>query len=52
MSERAKHEIQHGELLAGEDTEYIWGWSIPVGRVRARRRAKLIEIGARIPQDT
>lgn len=52
MSERAKHEIQHGEFLAGGDTEYIWGWGTPAGRVRARRRAKLIEIGARLGPDS
>lgn len=39
MSERAEHEIQHGEYLAGEDTELIWGWRTPAGRVRAKRRA-------------
>ena len=52
MSERAQHEIQHGEFLANGDTEYIWGWGSPAGRVRARRRAKLIEIGARLGPDS
>ena len=52
MSERAKQEIQHGEFLAGGDTEYIWGWGTPAGRVRARRRAKLIEIGAQLGPDS
>jgi 2-polyprenyl-3-methyl-5-hydroxy-6-metoxy-1,4-benzoquinol methylase len=46
MRKRAKHEIQHGEFIAGGDTEYIWGWGTPAGRVRARRRAELIENGA------
>jgi SAM-dependent methyltransferase len=52
MSERAEHEIQHGEFLAGGDTEVIWGWGTPAGRARARRRAKLIEIGARLGPDS
>jgi 2-polyprenyl-3-methyl-5-hydroxy-6-metoxy-1,4-benzoquinol methylase len=52
MSERAKHEIQHGEFLAGRDTELIWGWGTPAGRIRAKRRAKLIEIGARLGPDS
>jgi SAM-dependent methyltransferase len=52
MSERAEHEIQHGEFLAEGDTENIWGWGTPAGRVRARRRAKLIENGARLGPDS
>lgn len=48
MSGRAEHEIYHGELLAGKDTEIIWGWGTPAGRVRATRRAKLIERGAKL----
>jgi 2-polyprenyl-3-methyl-5-hydroxy-6-metoxy-1,4-benzoquinol methylase len=48
MSKRAEHEIQHGELLTWGDTELIWGWGTPAGRIRARRRAKLIEDGARL----
>ncbi len=51
MSKRAEHEIKHGEFLAGGDTELIWGWGTPAGRVRARRRAKLIEFGARLGSD-
>jgi len=46
MSGRAEHEINHGELLAGSDTELIWGWGTPAGRVRAMRRARLIGRGA------
>ncbi|MFC1859885.1 class I SAM-dependent methyltransferase [Thermodesulfobacteriota bacterium] len=52
MNERAEHEIRHGEFLAEGDTELIWGWGTPAGRVRARRRAKLIEIGARLGPDS
>ena len=52
MSERSEHEIQHGEFLAGGDTELIWGWGTPAGRVRARRRARLIEIGAQLGPDS
>ena len=52
MRERAEHEIQHGEFLAGGDTEHIWGWGTPAGRVRASRRAKLIELGARLGPDS
>jgi 2-polyprenyl-3-methyl-5-hydroxy-6-metoxy-1,4-benzoquinol methylase len=51
MSLRAEHEIHHGELLAGQDTELIWGWGTPAGRVRAMRRARLIQKGARLGPD-
>ncbi len=43
---RAEHEIIHGKYLAGQDTELIWGWGTPAGRVRAQRRAQLIAQGA------
>lgn len=52
MSKRAESEIQHGEFIAGGDTELIWGWGTPAGRVRARRRAQLIEFGARLGPDS
>jgi len=48
MNSRATHEIRHGELLAGQDTELIWGWGTPAGRLRARRRAELIGKGAKL----
>ncbi len=48
MSDRAAHEIQHGEYLSDGDTEAIWGWSTPAGRVRATRRATLISRGAQL----
>jgi 2-polyprenyl-3-methyl-5-hydroxy-6-metoxy-1,4-benzoquinol methylase len=48
MSGRVEHEIHHGELLASKDTELVWGWETPAGRLRATRRAKLIETGAKL----
>ncbi|MDH3944000.1 MAG: methyltransferase domain-containing protein [Anaerolineae bacterium] len=39
---RAKREIAHGEFLAAEGAEYLWGWGTPAGMVRYRRRAQLI----------
>ncbi|MCI5135042.1 MAG: class I SAM-dependent methyltransferase [Candidatus Electrothrix sp. AW2] len=50
--ERAEHEIQHGKFLSEGDTELIWGWGTPAGRLRAQRRAKLIEVGARLGPDS
>lgn len=52
MSQRADREIRHGEFLAEADPEVIWGWATPAGRLRARRRAQLISIGARLDQAT
>src|ERR1700730_7439138 len=43
---RADREIKHGEWLAAHDTETVWGWGTPAGRIRARRRADLIIAGA------
>jgi 2-polyprenyl-3-methyl-5-hydroxy-6-metoxy-1,4-benzoquinol methylase len=43
---RAEREIKHGEWLAAHDTETVWGWGTPAGRIRARRRADLIVAGA------
>ena len=43
---RSKHEIEHGKKLAQDDTELLWGWGTPAGRLRAKRRAKLIATGA------
>lgn len=43
---RAGNEIDHGRKLAAGDTEAIWGWTTPAGRIRARRRADLIIRGA------
>ena len=43
---RATREIEHGRMLAADDTERAWGWGTPAGRCRARRRAGLIAAGA------
>lgn len=48
MSNRANHEIAHGKMLAGNDTELIWGWRTPAGQIRAKRRADLIASGAEL----
>ncbi|MFH1046054.1 MAG: class I SAM-dependent methyltransferase [Candidatus Omnitrophota bacterium] len=45
---RSKHEREFGAKIAAEDTERIWGWGTPAGKVRARRRARKIIAGARI----
>jgi 2-polyprenyl-3-methyl-5-hydroxy-6-metoxy-1,4-benzoquinol methylase len=44
----ARHEIEHGKLLAGMQTEEIWGWDTPAGRLRANRRADLIIRGGHL----
>jgi 2-polyprenyl-3-methyl-5-hydroxy-6-metoxy-1,4-benzoquinol methylase len=43
---RAEREIIHGRWLADRDTEEIWGWETPAGRLRAKRRGELIIAGA------
>jgi SAM-dependent methyltransferase len=43
---RAEHEIAHGRKLAAADTELIWGWGTPAGKLRAQRRGALIAHGA------
>jgi len=43
---RAEHEIKHGVWLAERDTETVWGWGTPAGKLRAKRRAELIIRGA------
>jgi 2-polyprenyl-3-methyl-5-hydroxy-6-metoxy-1,4-benzoquinol methylase len=43
---QTEREIAHGRRLARGDTERIWGWDTPAGRLRARRRADLIARGA------
>jgi len=50
-TDRPQHEIEHGKLLADEDTERIWGWGTPAGRLRAKRRAGLIAEGAMLGPD-
>lgn len=46
LVQRAENEIAHGEMLVRGDTEAVWGWGTPAGRLRAERRAKLIAEGA------
>jgi 2-polyprenyl-3-methyl-5-hydroxy-6-metoxy-1,4-benzoquinol methylase len=48
VNQRTEHEIQHGEWLAARDTEKIWGWDTPAGRLRAERRATLVAQGAQL----
>jgi len=44
--ERAKHEIEHGKMLAMGNTEVIWGWGTPAGQKRAKRRGTLLSQAA------
>ena len=46
--ERAQHEIRHGEILAASEPERVWGWATPAGRIRAKRRTRLITEGAQL----
>jgi SAM-dependent methyltransferase len=48
LIQKNNHEIAHGKLLAERDTELIWGWGTPAGRLRAERRAQLIIRGGRL----
>src|ERR1035438_794102 len=47
-STRADREISHGQWLAEQETEVVWGWGTPAGSLRAQRRADLILAGAAI----
>ena len=47
---RAEHEVRHGRWLAEQDTEKVWGWNTPAGRLRAQRRAQRIIEGAHVQQ--
>jgi len=47
-STRGDREILHGQWLAGHETETMWGWGTPAGRLRAARRANLIMAGAEL----
>ena len=42
QSSCAENEIRHGKYLAENDTERIWGWGTPAGRLRFLRRAGII----------
>jgi len=44
-ADRLRREQRHNRSIAGR-AEGLWGWSSPVGRERARRRAALIEAAA------
>ncbi len=46
MSLKIDHEIEHGRYLSAGDTEVLWGWGTPAGRVRARRRGQMVADGA------
>jgi len=45
---RAEREVIHGRWLAEQQTEKVWGWDTPAGRLRAQRRAQLIMDGAQL----
>lgn len=45
-SGRIKRELAYLDTVAHEDTESIWGWGSPAGKLRAERRAQLIAQGA------
>ena len=45
---KAGHEILHGKKIAQTDPELIWGWKMPAGRLRAKRRAQLIVESAQL----
>jgi len=47
-TQKNDHEIAHGKLLAERDTELVWGWGTPAGRLRAERRAQLIIQGGHL----
>lgn len=40
-------EIEHGEKIAGQ-AEAIWNWASPAGKLRAKRRARLIAEAAEL----
>lgn len=48
MTVKSEREIAHGSMIAGLDTERIWGWKTPAGRVRAVRRAEWIAANANL----
>lgn len=48
MSKRSDRERVHGVKLASGDTETIWGWGTPAGKLRARRRGELIASAAEL----
>jgi 2-polyprenyl-3-methyl-5-hydroxy-6-metoxy-1,4-benzoquinol methylase len=49
---RAAREIRHGQWLAQQETEVVWGWGTPAGRLRAQRRAELIVRGTGMDENS
>jgi 2-polyprenyl-3-methyl-5-hydroxy-6-metoxy-1,4-benzoquinol methylase len=45
FDERKRDEIALGEKIAAGESEAIWGWGTPAGKLRAERRARLIAEG-------
>ncbi|NQT89892.1 MAG: methyltransferase domain-containing protein [Candidatus Omnitrophica bacterium] len=41
MDERISRELQHDQKIAGMEKE-VWGWASPAGRLRAKRRTRLL----------
>lgn len=48
LGRRGHREIQHGRWLAEHETEAVWGWGTPSGRMRAARRASVLAEGAKL----
>jgi len=46
MNNKVYREIKHGRFLAQQNTESIWGWDTPAGRLRAKRRGEMIATAA------
>lgn len=51
LTERARHEIEHGKKLLEMDAEMTWGWGSPAGIKRAIRRGGMISDAARLDSD-
>jgi 2-polyprenyl-3-methyl-5-hydroxy-6-metoxy-1,4-benzoquinol methylase len=47
-SKRAENEIRFGAALALVDTEKVWGWGTPAGKIRAESRGNRIIDGAKL----
>jgi SAM-dependent methyltransferase len=45
---KAENERRHGQYLAANDPEAVWGWGTLAGKWRANRRAELIAQGANL----
>ncbi|MFA7231836.1 MAG: class I SAM-dependent methyltransferase [Victivallaceae bacterium] len=42
MDERLQHEIEHGKYLSEHGAGDIWNWTSPAGKLRWRRRVKML----------